>query len=215
MSSVKERLLEFLKEERITASEFSRRMGLSPAYVASMRKSMPEEKVEKLQEIFPQLNRDWLLFGSGDMYNEMEEKSIDPHGLHKHMVPLVPSQAKAGSLGLYAEGVSKEDCQSVYCPVTGAQLAIRVTGDSMEPRIPSGTILFLEKIDGRAFIPWGSPLVLDTYNGSLVKMLYPSDNEEYVEARSYNPDYPPFLIPLESVIGIYRILYKMIEGDTF
>ena len=215
MSSVKERLLEFLKEERITASEFSRRMGLSPAYLASMRKSMPEEKVEKLMEIFPRLNRDWLLFGTGEMYKESPLKDNAAQGSFRYLVPLVPAQAKAGSLGLYAEGVDRDECPRINCPGPGAECAIRVHGDSMEPRIPNGMLLFLQRIDSRAFIPWGSPLVLDTYNGSLVKMLYPTNKEDYVEARSYNPDYPPFLIPLESVIGIYRILYKVMEGDTF
>lgn len=215
MSSVKERLQEFLKEERISASEFSRRMGLSPAYLASMRKSMPEEKVEKLIEVFPQLNRDWLLFGTGEMYNEMPREDIDPHLLHRHMVPLVPAQAMAGHLGLYADGINLDECPKIYSPVTRAELAIRVSGDSMEPKIPNGTILYLERLNDRYFIPWGNPLVIVTYNGSLVKALYPTDKEGYVEARSYNPNYPPFLVPLESVVGIYRILGKLMEEDTF
>lgn len=216
MSTVKERLQLFLKEEGIRASEFARRMELSPAYLASMRKSMPEDKVEKLTKLFPQINRDWLLYGEGDMYRDMGDPEINPHKLHKHMVPLVPTQAKAGSFDNYMMGVTEDQCYRIYCPVAGAKLAIRVKGESMEPVIHDGTILFLEKINDKAFIPWGSPLVLDTENGSLVKMLYPSDKgEEYLEARSYNKDYPPFQVPTESIIGIYRILYQMTEGVTF
>lgn len=218
MNTVKERLLEFLKEERISASEFARKMELSPTYLASMRKSMPEEKIEKLTRLFPQINRDWLLYGEGDMYREeIKEKGIDPYRLHKHMVPLVPTQARAGSLDEYARGVRENECRPVFCPIPGvASLAIRVNGDSMEPKIRDGVYLFLEKLNDKAFIPWGSPLVLDTENGSLVKLLYPSDKgENFLIAKSYNPNYPPFTIPTESILGIYRIVCEMSEGVTF
>ena len=216
MDTVKERLQHFLKNERIPASEFSRKMGLSPAYLASMRKSMPEEKVERLIQLYPQLNRDWLLYGEGSMYRDLGDSSIDPYKLHQHMVPLIPTQARAGSFDMYAKGITADECKKIYSPNIDAKLAIRVMGDSMEPVIHDGTLLFLERINEKAFIPWGSPLVLDTENGSLVKMLYPSEKgENYLEARSYNKEYPPFLVPTESIFGIYRILCQMSEGVTF
>ncbi|MCH5234902.1 MAG: LexA family transcriptional regulator [Muribaculaceae bacterium] len=217
MSTVKERLLEFLKEERISASEFTKKMGLSSTYIASMRKSMPEEKVERLTQLYPQLNRDWLLYGEGKMYRpEIVTKGIEPYRLHRHMVPLVPTQAKAGSLDFYAESVNEENCPRIYSPSPDARLAIQVNGDSMEPHIQNGAYLFLEKINEKSFIPWGSPLVLDTENGSVVKLLYPSEKgENYLLAKSYNPNYPPFVIPTESIYGIYRILCQMKEGVTF
>ena len=216
MSTVKERLLQFLKEEGISSSEFSRKMGLSPTYIASMRKAMPVEKVEKLTEIFPQINRDWLLYGEGEMYRDLGSDKINPHRLDRNLIPLVPLQARAGSLDIYVNGVLEEDCNRIYSPVRGADLAIRVMGDSMEPNIHNGTILIVQKINEKAFIPWGSPLVLDTQNGSLVKLLYPSEKgEDYLECRSYNPAYPPYQIPTDSIIGISRIMYHMIEGVTF
>lgn len=217
MGTVKERLLEFLKTEGISGSEFTRKMGLSPAYLASMRKSMPEEKVEKLTQLYPQLSRDWLLYGEGEMYREeIVEKGIDPYRFDRHLVPLIPVQAAAGNFPLWTQSVMPEDCQRIYSPIKGVDYAIRVKGDSMEPEIKSGTILFIKKINDKAFLPWGTPLVLDTENGSVCKMIFPSDKgEDYVEARSFNPAYPPYNIPLESVYGIYRILGEMREGWTF
>lgn len=216
MENVKERLKQFLKSENISASEFCRKMGLSPAYLASMRKSMPEEKVERLTKIFPQLNRDWLLYGEGDMYRDMGETNIDPYRLDRQLVPLVPTQAAAGSFALYAEGVDIDQCMRLWCPNRSAKLAIRVRGDSMEPQIQDGSYLFLERINEKAFIPWGSPLVLDTDNGSVVKMLFPSEKgEDYLEARSYNKNYPPFQIPTDTIRGIYRIVLQMNDGVVF
>lgn len=215
--TVKERLQKFLKEEGITASEFARKMELSPAYLASMRKSMPEEKVEKLTRLFPQLSRDWLLYGEGEMYREeIRDKGVNPRKLHLHMVPLVPIMAKAGSFDEYVNGVLREECEMIYSPVNGAELAIKVLGDSMEPRIADGSTLFLQKIEQKAFIPWGSPMVVDSERGSLVKMLYPSeDGDDTIIAKSYNPAYPPFEISTEGLNGIYRILCMVTEGISF
>lgn len=217
MSSVKERLQQFLKSEGISASEFARKMGLSPAYIASMRKSMPEEKVERLCREFPQINRDWLLYGEGEMYRtDLSERGIDPYRLDKHMVPMIPTQAAAGGFELYATGILRSECQPIYSPYRGTECAIRVKGDSMEPEIQNGSILFLKRINDKAFVPWGSPLVLDTENGTVCKLLFPSQKgEDYFEARSYNPHYPPFQIPLESIYGIYRILGERKEGWTY
>ena len=219
MSSVKERLQQFLKAEGISGSEFSRKMDLSPAYVASMRKGMPMDKVEKLIQLYPQLNRDWLLYGEGKMYREeLEDKGIDLHRLDRQLVPLVPTQAEAGSLSLYADGVRLEECNMIYNPRKDIQvdIAIQVRGESMEPNIHNGTYLFLKRINDKAFIPWGSPLVVDTENGSVVKMLFPSPKgDDFLEARSYNKDYPPFQIPTDSINGIYRIICEMNEGFTF
>ena len=214
--TITDRLLEFLKAERITASEFARKMEVSPAYLASMRKSMPEEKIEKLIRIYPQINRDWLLYGEGEMYRDLGATEIDPYRLHTHMVPLVPAQAKAGWLSVFADGYSDKDCGRIYSPRPDADIAIQVKGDSMEPEIRDGSFLFLKRINDKSFIPWGSPLVLDTENGSVVKLLYPSEKGEgYLEARSFNKNYPPYQIPVESIYGIYRILCQLTEGYTF
>ncbi|MCH5228547.1 MAG: helix-turn-helix transcriptional regulator [Muribaculaceae bacterium] len=216
MSNVKERLQQFLKSERISASEFSRQMGLSPAYLASMRKSMPEEKIERLIQIYPQLNRDWLLYGEGEMYRDLGRKDVDPYKLHRHMVPLIPLAAHAGKFEDYVTGVSADECQKIYSPFSGVDLSIRVHGNSMEPKIHDGVYLFVKRINDKAFIPWGTPLVLDTENGSMVKILYPSEkSDEYLEARSYNKDYPPFLVPKESIYGIYRIIAMMDQSVSF
>lgn len=205
MSDFKDRLTLFLKEEGLSKSEFARIMGLSPAYVGSMRKSMPAEKVKKLLEHFPQLSRDWLLHGEGPMY-VAEEPETHTRQRDEYIVPLIPSDAAAGYLQHYSEGVDFSECELVRSPVSGATCAIRVRGDSMEPRIHSGDLLFLERINERAFIPWGKALVLDTENGTLVKRLLPCrENPDCVEVESYNPAYPRYEIPKSSIYGIYRI----------
>lgn len=207
METVKERLLLFLQNEGISNSEFARKMGLSAAYVGAMRKSMPEEKVSRLIELYPRLNRDWLLYGEGEMYLPEKEDYGVSGNLSDYIVPLLPVEAYAGNLQMWSEGVALKDCDKVVAPMKGVDFAIRVSGDSMEPFVFNGMTMLIKKINERAFIPWGNPLVIDTENGVLFKVVQPSEEgEKYIEAQSYNPKYRPIQIPKESIYGLYRVL---------
>ncbi len=188
-------------------------MGLSPAYVGAMRKSMPEDKVARLMELYPRLNRDWLLYGEGDMYlSTAEMRDRFPAG---YSVPLLPVEAYAGNLQMWSEGVRLEDCEIILSPVKNVDFAIQVSGDSMEPYVYSGMTLFIKRINDRAFIPWGNPMVIDTENGVLLKVVKPSDHgDQYIQAESYNEKYPPIDIPKESIYGIYRVLATVRTHET-
>ena len=72
-STVKSRLLHLLKEKRMTQTEFARQLGVSPTYIGAMRRSIPDVKLRKVMEIFPDLNRDWLLYGEGEMLLDTDE----------------------------------------------------------------------------------------------------------------------------------------------
>ena len=211
METVKDRLLRYLRAEGISNSKFARDMGVSVAYIGAMRKSMPETKVAKLMEVYPDLNRDWLLYGEGEMrrqtsreQNSTQWASNDYEG---YVVPLLPVEAFAGTLQEWSEGVRLQDCRRVMSPIKGADIAIDVNGDSMEPNIHNGSRIFIKKINDAAFIPWGNPIVIDTQNGVLVKVIQPSkDGDEVVEAHSYNEKYPPMKITKSRILGLYRVL---------
>lgn len=65
--SIKERIVEFTKAKQITVRDFERRAELSNGYVNSMRKGLGTGKLENVLTAFPDLNRDWLLYGEGPM----------------------------------------------------------------------------------------------------------------------------------------------------
>lgn len=217
METVKDRLLQFLKAERVSKAEFARQMGVSEAYVSTMRKSLPEARVVKMTELYPHLNRNWLLYGEGEMYLERAKRNIPAHkdDAERYYVPLVPVEAYAGSLQAYSRGVDKRECRKIYVPVENADLSIPICGDSMEPVIHNGSIAVLRKINEKAFIPWGHPLVIDTENGVYIKVVRPSEKgPDYIEASSYNPKYATFEIPTESIFGMYRILCYIQNATT-
>lgn len=68
--TVKERLVAYLEHKGINKSEFGRMIGVSNAYISSIRKSIQPDKVERISVAFPDLNVSWLVTGEGDMLNE-------------------------------------------------------------------------------------------------------------------------------------------------
>lgn len=74
-SAVSQRLTQFLKFKKMNCSEFGRQLGVTPAYVKSIRKSIPADRLRSIATIFPDLNTDWLLFGDGEMLKKEETEA--------------------------------------------------------------------------------------------------------------------------------------------
>lgn len=208
-SAMKERLMQFLHSQKITQAEFTKALGVAPAYVGTIRKGIPAAKVKRIGELYPQLNRDWLLYGEGEML--LDEGAKRQQLLSReYTIPLLPVEASAGTLQMWSEGVRPDDCRMIVSPVKSAEMAIPIKGDSMEPRFHDGSTLLVKKINDSSFIPWGHTMVIDTENGVLVKNVFPAEDQEEGEdsivVKSLNPKYPPFKIPKSSIYGLYRVV---------
>lgn len=66
-SSVKERLICFIKYKGISKNKFEIDCGLSKRYVSNIRVSIQPNVIEKISLVFPELNMGWLLTGIGEM----------------------------------------------------------------------------------------------------------------------------------------------------
>ena len=137
-------------------------------------------------------------------YEENFSDIGDP--IQKGTLPVIPTEAMAGTLGEFADSVNAYDCERMISPIKGADYAIKVCGDSMTPEIPNGSQILIKKIYEDEFVEWGKVFCLDTRNGAVIKRVYPTENPEVVECRSINPDYPPFKVNVRSINGWYRVL---------
>lgn len=71
---IKNRISEFCKEKGISIRRFEMQSNLSNGYVSSMRKGIGTEKLQNILSAFPDLNRDWLLFGEGTMTAPVDQR---------------------------------------------------------------------------------------------------------------------------------------------
>ena len=70
---MKERILEFLKNENKTSAQFAEEIGVQPSgisHIISGRNNPSLDFVIKMLEKYSFLSADWLIFGKGSMYKE-------------------------------------------------------------------------------------------------------------------------------------------------
>ena len=124
----------------------------------------------------------------------------------QEMVLVIPTGARAGTLADFSISTEAYECERMVTPIKGADYAIQVTGDSMSPEYPSGSVILIKKINEKAFIEWGKTYVLDTENGAVIKNIRRTDNPEVIECVSLNPAYHPFTMETRYINGWYRVL---------
>ena len=225
-STMKQRMNEFLAYIDMSQGKFEKSVDMSNGWVNKIGDSIREDNLKKISEVYPMLNIAWLKTGVGSMLNngESEETLYTPKEEHPKernhkdateetakMVLLLPVSAQGGSLNDFVVSVKESDCEKVVSPIRGVDFAMTVSGDSMSPEYPNGSRIFIKKINERAFIEWGKVYVLDTCNGTVIKILVPSDKEGYVKCVSINTDpiFAPFEVALEDIYGVYKVLLCM------
>ena len=195
-SPVEEEVMKFMRANTYTVADIAKKLGVPTARViGTIADGFDEESAKMWSDTFG-FNKLFLLTGEGEVMKT-----------DFNIVPLLPVSAHAGHLADFASTVSEFDCDKIISPVKDAELAIPITGESMYPEFPSGSIVFVKKINEKSFIEWGKPYVLDTVNGAVVKYLAPGSGES-VKCISANPSemYAPFEVPLTDIFGIYRII---------
>ena len=138
--SVKSRTIEFVKAKGIKMKVFEERCGLSSGYVTSMRKGFGPDKLTGVLKAFPELNRNWLLYGEGKMLADDEAVA------NTDAIPEYDIDFSCGIAVMYADG-SAPIVGSVRMPeYAGASAIVRATGSSMHPLISSGDKVIIKEI---------------------------------------------------------------------
>lgn len=224
MSEIKDRLTKFLEYKGYGQLKFENTAGLGRGFVNKVGFNINAKSLEKIAKAYPELNIDWLRSGHGSMLNgengdsevtlntpREEQKGATEEENTATWVLLLPVTAQGGSLNDFVVSVRESECEKVVSPTRGVDFAMTVSGDSLSPEYPNGSRIFIKRINERAFIEWGKVYVLDTCNGTVIKILVPSDKEGYVKCVSINTDpiFAPFEVALEDIYGVYKVLLCM------
>ena len=108
--TIKARLTAYLRYKGINKSEFGRIIGVSNAYISSIRKSIQPDKAEKIASSFPDLNIAWLMTGKGEMIKSNTGQDYDDkpqEEVHGTVVPLLPILAHGGKLTDFECSISR------------------------------------------------------------------------------------------------------------
>lgn len=76
--TVKQRLITFIKHKGLSQAKFEKAIGVSNGFVNNISKGIGADKLQRIINVFPEVNTDWLITGVGDMLVEASLKSKAP-----------------------------------------------------------------------------------------------------------------------------------------
>lgn len=216
---VKDRIYQFCKEKGIAIRTFELNCGLSNGYVSSMRKGLGIEKLENVLNAYPELSREWLLYGEGEMYKGAYKERIDNTGLvsepyvdygrrHQAARPYYAVDFFGGFDLTYNEQKVVPDGVVDIPAYSNADFWVNVTGKSMEPMISSGDLIALKKIeDWRNGIFYGGVYAIVTKDDlRTIKRIRKSDTKGFVKLVPDNKEYDPQDIPMDNIRFVFKVV---------
>lgn len=201
--TVKERLTEFIKIQGLKVSEFEKRCCLSNGYVSSMRKSLGESKLNNVLKEFPQLNREWLLYGEGEMLRPSEGnaslvgtagRAIIEDTKPVRFFEVTPS----ATFQDFCAGASETPSVINIIPAVGESLdesycVFEVSGESMTPQIQPRARVLCQEIPPTRWHQLSDCIVVIAYaDRFVIKRIITNmlSSRNYIVLASDNPDYP-------------------------
>lgn len=242
--SKKERLASLLdvltgKGRVYNQQDFANKIGKSKTQLSEMLKgklTISEQTVHKIVSAFPDVNKDWILTGLGEIFisgvqsqpiltaTTKKDKistlnsliaDIQHNGKKRdkiHFIPLMNIDAVGGS--------SNNTCDTPeyieeLIPVTGARessICLPVSGDSMMPIfLPGDLVVIDEVVEWSLFLEMGQYYVIALKdNRRLIKKITYSetDRKSNFLLLSENPKYPPVELPKTLIHRVFIVTQK-------
>lgn len=135
-TTVKQRLENFIEFKNLKKARFESLCGLSNGYVANIKKGIGYEILERILRTFPELNRDWLLYGEGTMLKPSTTTNSGDITItgnnNSHIGHGNNYAGTASTPAIISSTIS--NCVEVECPSCGT--VIEVASDVILPAIP-------------------------------------------------------------------------------
>ena len=201
-NQTRERIQKLMHKEGITQNEFAKRIGRQQSNVSHILtgiRGIPRSFYKEIIDAFPGLNRDWLMFGEGNMFDTIDEPE---HEHSKDTRPRLPKYVAEGHLDDYYKGEKRKLCQerNVVQQFPDYEFTIILKNNRMSPKYERGDELAFKKA---TIIEWGNDYLLDTFEGPKFKRIF--DEGDSIRCVSYNrEEYPDFLIPKDKIYGCYK-----------
>lgn len=207
-NTVKGRLKAYLSANNITMAEFGRRIGVSSAYITSMRKSIQPDKVERIKEEFPDLDIDWLLTGVKDD-NSPPIKTSDTI-----LIPVASPDSIGGTR--FNEEVNTEEYINGYLPFPTSiahqgDVVIPIYGDSMEPTYKAGSMVLIREVElWREYLELGCTYVIGLVDDRrIIKTVMAGSDAKHLLLVSINPAYQPQEIDKKIIRSVWRVIVSV------
>ncbi|MCM1067579.1 MAG: XRE family transcriptional regulator [Muribaculaceae bacterium] len=191
--------------KRLNQSSFARAVGVDAATVSRVLGSDKKPSESFLNRIVVNLgvSKEWLADGSDLPFpkSSHQKASRQPEG-----APVYNIDVTAGTTSLSRMFTDERIIGRVCLPGIDPSLPIvRVSGDSMTPRLLPGCFISIRSISLDAPISWGRIYVVVLPDYRLVKYVRRNADPALVTLVSANPAYDDIEVPRADIEGLYLV----------
>lgn len=193
--------MKLMHREGLTQLELANKIGRRQTNISDImtgRRSVPKGLISEIVEAFPNIDKDWLLFGEKTMY---EGESAEAITLSDNTRPRLPKTFAEGNIEHFLQ-TKRDQCQEkeIVTQFADYEFTIILKNDRMSPKYQRGDELAFRK---SSIVEWGNDYLLDTVEGPKFKKVFKINGG--VRCVSYNKrDYPDFEIPQDKIYGFYK-----------
>lgn len=222
MSSVTQRIQKIMNDHSINKSELAKIACTTPQNVANWqnRGAISRKKAELIADKLG-YNINWLLYGGDENLKDSKLNPIEWESLSKEeqtggkfiTIPVLDVELSAGygacqsmEQEMYTLPFRATTLKQRNIPIDKAKV-VKVSGDSMEPRLFDKDIISINMADTR--IRDGKIYAVRVYDLQKVKVLI-RNSDGSITLRSFNPIYPDEIVKKEQIEnGDFQVLGRM------
>lgn len=199
---MRERVQKLIHREGITQRDLAAKVNRLQSNISQIlngERHIPRGFASDILKAFPNVRREWLLYGDGTIYESGDEPDYD---IPSDTKPRLPRTLSEGHITDYFEGVKRSLCDEkpIITQFPEYDFSLFLKTDRMAPNYRRGDELFFKKT---SIIEWGNCYLLDTAEGAKFKKIY--EEKGGIRCVSYNKEeYPDFIIPRNIIYGFYK-----------
>lgn len=228
--TVKERLIAYLKNKKIGQNRFEALAGLSNGYISHLVNAPGLDKLTKILNAAPDLNKTWLLAGEGEMLNSNTDSSVVQIGANAldcedaeviESFPMLPEEVAVNPNTDIEEFIEENSSElervNPSSKLSSANAAERILRTSMMPTFQPEDIVFVRFLPDRMKICDGDIYYLNCKNRPTMIRRIKFEADDKLRLIAQNPQYGDVLISREDIINVGTIvgLLRMTFGDQY
>lgn len=202
---------------RKTQAQFAKLINIDPSSMSKVLAGKMPITEAFLNRVVVNLNvsKDWLVDGVGVPFEKNEALRVinpeDSMTLTDVDVPkgaaIYDIDATAGCIPLSQLFTRENVIGYIDMPTLDtSNPVVKVTGDSMAPRILNGSFISIRPIRDPSVILWGSPYVVEMEDYRMVKILKPDrEDPANIILHSENPDYDDIHVKRASILRYFLV----------
>jgi len=213
-ATVVERIKYLIKLIRKNQAQFAELIGINPSNISKVLSGKIPVSESMMNRIVVNLgvSKQWLVSGTDVPFPKSSSpNAFDSNSRHLTLdatngAPVYNIDVTAGSANLSRELTSEHIIGRLAIPGLNPKWPIvKVSGNSMSPRIQNGAYISIRPVESNAPIIWGQIYVIMLEDYRMVKYVRHHPDPTKIILHSENPNFDDIVIDRSSIVGMFLV----------